>query len=311
MAVWILLALVAQFINAMVSIVDRYIIASGKVGKPIVVTFYVSLLSSLGILAFAFGWINVPLEGVVLPTLLNVGWPNMSILGTSFFAGLTFILGLYFLFSSFVFSEASDVVPVVSSVSAISSLLFSFYLLNTSVSGNFLWGFLFLVIGTALISHFRMTKKVVMMSIFAGFLFGLHLVLIKMLFNETNFDNAFFWSRFFITILSLGLLLSPEFSRKKNKTTKTNVKKGSVILVVSNKALAGFASILILKAVELGDVSIVQALAGLQFVFLILFTIFFGKKAPKCIGENCQTTDIVQKVISISIIVTGFSLLFI
>jgi drug/metabolite transporter (DMT)-like permease len=192
MLLWISLSIAAQFLNAFVAIIDRYIVSSGKVGRPIVVTFYVSLLSALGIFAFGFSWIDLPFDNIQLPNIKNITWPTMSLVVLSLVAAISFIVALYTLFSSFLLSEPSDVVPVVSSVSALSSLLFSFYLLDTVLSGNFLWGFLFLVIGTFLIARFRMHKKLVLLCMTSGFLFGLHYVVIKMLFNETNFDNAFF-----------------------------------------------------------------------------------------------------------------------
>jgi uncharacterized membrane protein len=311
MTIWISLVILAQFLNAFVALIDRYIVASGKIGRPIVLTFYVSLLSSLGIFIFLFSWIKIPIDGVVLPSLSNIFWPTLSIVIISLLSAISFIYALYSLFSSFLLSEASDVVPVVSSISAISSLVFSFYFLNTGLSGNFLWGFCFLVVGMFLIARFRMTKKLFLRCFAAGSLFGLHFVLIKMLFNETNFDNAFFWSRFFITITALILLFLPNCCGRTVSSDTKSAGKSGVFLVLFNKALAGLAGVLVLKAIHLGDVSIVQALSGLQFVFLLIFALFFGHKAPKCIGEHCEIIDRVQKIVSVSIIVTGFSLLFI
>lgn len=311
MAIWILLSIIAQFINAFVSLIDRYIVASGKVGRPIVVTFYISFFSALAILAFGFSWLDLPFGNFSFPSLSNVHLPSLNIIFISLMISWAFILGLYNLFSAFLLSEASDVVPVVSSFAAVSSLLFSFYLLESSLSGNFLWGFLFLVIGTFLIAKFRMSKRLLLLSVSAGLLFGLNSVLTKILFNETNFDNAFFWSRLFIALSALVLLLTPNFFNNKKNIVNKKSKKSGLILVVLNKGLAGLSGFLILKSIELGDVSVVQALSGLQFVFLILLAFLFGHKAPKCIGENCEIKDKIQKLVSVSIIVTGFSLLFI
>lgn len=310
MMLWISLSIVAQFINAVVAIIDRYIVASGKIGRPIVLTFYVSILSALGILAFGFSWIELPFANIKLPNLINISWPTWSVIVLSVLSAITFIVALYTLFSSFLLSEASDVVPVVSSISAVSSLIFSFYLLDTVLSGNFLWGFLFLVLGTFLIARFRMHKKLIFYCVSSGILFGLHYVFIKMLFNETNFDNAFFWSRLIIAISALSLLLLPNCCGRNVASETKGAGKFGLFLVLFNKCLAGIASILVLKSIELGDVSVVQALSGLQFVFLVIFSIFFGHKAPKCIGEHCEIKDRIQKIVSVSIIVTGFSLLF-
>jgi uncharacterized membrane protein len=168
-------------------------------------------------------------------------------------------------------------------------------------------------VGTFLIAHFRMHRRLILLCLIAGVLFGLNLVLIKISFNVTNFDNAFFWSRLTIALLSLFILFIPKFHqrRKESKAKTKKSRRQGVFLILFNKTLAGIGAVLVLKAVELGDVSIVQALAGIQFVFLMLFSILLGHKAPKCIGENCGVKDRVQKIVSVSIIITGFSLLFI
>ncbi len=49
--------------------------------------------------------------------------------------------------------------------------------------------------------------------------------------------------------------------------TKRTTKSGSA-WVIGKTILAGIAGLLVLKAIELGDVSLVQALGGLQFAFL-------------------------------------------
>jgi len=75
--------------------------------------------------------------------------------------------------------------------------------------------------------------------------------------------------------------------------------------------LGGIAGIALLKATELGSVTIVQALNGLQFAFLILLSIFFGKITPLSFGENNTMKDVLQKTVSVSLIIIGFYFLFI
>lgn len=302
MTTWILLTIGAQILNAIVALIDKYIVSSGKAGRPISLVFYTGLLSSLAIVVFLSGAANFS----------NVDWPTIKLLLICFSAAGVFLLGLYYFFNAFLLSEASDVVPVISSVSAIATLIFSFYFTGSILSGNFLWGFCFLVLGTFLIAKFRMHRRLIIFCLSSGILFGLNAVFTKMLFEETNFDNAFFWSRVIVSFCALFLLLNRNlFYEKKDGLKKRNITRLGFVLIILNKTLAGIASILILKAIQLGDVSIIQALGGLQFVFLLIFAILIGHKAPKCIGENCELIDRIQKIISVSIIVTGFSLLFI
>jgi uncharacterized membrane protein len=226
------------------------------------------------------------------------------------------VLGLYYLFRGFQEADASDVVPVVSSVNAIVTLLLSFYILGNSIPSHFLWGFLFLVCGTFLIARFRMNWVLVRRAFISGSVFACHYIALQVLFDLTHFDNAFFWSRIGISVVALVLLFDPVFRKNKDVSSgsvsqEEDKKGGGYVLVIINKILAGIASLLILKAISLGDIAIVQALTGLQFVFLILFSAFLGNKTSHHVGENVTNIDIVQKVVSVSIIVTGFTLLFV
>jgi len=311
MAFWIGLVVVAQCINAIVSLIDRYIVSSGKIGRPVVLAFYVSLLSALAIFLFLFSWIPLPFVQFQIPSFSNVEWLSWSVFGYSFLGALSFIGALVALFTSFKNAEASDVVPVVSSISAVSTLLLSFYVLGDGLTQNFLWGFLFLVVGTALIAHFRFTKALVISTTLAGLLFAVNAVSTKLLFDVTHFDNGFFWSRLIIVATALLMLFLPNCCHRTVASEAKQAGAGGFVWVLGNKVLAGLAGIMVLRAISLGDVAIVQALVGLQFVFLVLFSVFLGHKAPVCIGEHCTPDDRAQKIVSVAIIVTGFSLLFV
>ena len=67
---------------------------------------------------------------------------------------------------------------------------------------------------------------------------------------------------------------------------------------------------MILKAIELGDVTVVQALGGLQFAFLLLFPVFRGHTLPQACGEDCSKFDVYRKFISVAIIILGLLILF-
>jgi drug/metabolite transporter (DMT)-like permease len=209
MPLWITLVVVAQLINAGVSLIDRYIVTSGKVGSPLRVAFYISVLSSLSVLVFLVGLVPVSIGGVSVPSFAHVSIPTAEVLMLSLLSAVLFIGGLITLFESFRIAQASDVVPVVSSVSAVATLLLSFYVLDTRLTDTFLWGFLFLVVGTFLVAKFRLTKRLVWLTVVSGVLFAAQVVVLKVLFIETAFDNAFFWSRIVTAVVACGLLLLP------------------------------------------------------------------------------------------------------
>jgi uncharacterized membrane protein len=140
-------------------------------------------------------------------------------------------------------------------------------------------------------------------------MFGLHYVAIKALMNMTNFDTAFFWSRMAIVAIALSMLLIPYYYDKVRERSRA-VRKRDGGFLIGNKILGGIASILMLKATELGDVALVQALGGLQYLVLLGFSACCGRLISKDWGENVTTRDIAQKVLSVPLIVLGFFLLF-
>lgn len=311
MTFWITLAVISQLFFATTALIDKYIVTSGKVSKPVVLAFYVGLMSSLTAVVFLFGWVSLPFNGISIPSFSNVSWPTFEVAWLSILAGFSFIGALVFLFSALKRADASDVVPVSASMSAVSSLALGLIFLGNDLTSNFVFGVVVLVFGMLLVSLFQFSRKVLLFSMIAGTFFGTHFVLVKLVFNETVFDNGFLWTRLGIVLASLFLLLLPachsDVKEHKGKTTR----KKLFAWILGNKVLAGIAGILSLKAIELGDVSVVQALGALQFAFLLVFALFWGGKTPYACGENCNTRQKWQKVISVVVIGLGFYILFI
>jgi drug/metabolite transporter (DMT)-like permease len=310
---WILLAVAAQVITAGVAIVDKYIVTSEKVmPRPFVYAFYTCILSGAWVAVFTLGLLPVPFfASLGVPSFGNVEAPTLHIAALSILAAYTFFVGLVSLYTAFKEADASDVVPVVGSVSAIASFALSYFLLDARLTPNFLAGLILLAFGTFLVSHLRFSLRVALSSIHAGFFFALHYVTLKGLFNETSFDNGFFWSRISFIIVALSMLLVPAYYAKITEQTKATTRKSGA-LVLANKLMAGIGSIMILKATAGGDVAVVQALGGLQFVFILLFTMFFGHRTSVDCGENITCNqDIYHKAIFVAIISVGFFVLFI
>lgn len=78
------------------------------------------------------------------------------------------------------------------------------------------------------------------------------------------------------------------------------------------KILAGIAAFMLLKATDWGDVTVVQALDGLKFVFIILISLLFGRFIPHEAGENnFGFKTVIRKCLYVAIIAVGFVILFI
>ena len=311
MASWLVLAVAAQFIGALVSLVDKYIVTDeNALPRPFVYAFITCLFSGGSIVIYLLGGIPTPFPTLHFPDIHNVHSPTLTIIAFSILAAYTFFGGLVSMFSALRAADASDVVPVVGAVSALSTFVLSYLFLGAHLSHNFLIGVILLSVGTAFVSHFRFNLQTALLSIHAGLFFALHYVTFKGLLAVTSFDNAFFWTRICFMFYALSLLLIPEYLEKILVNTKKTGKRGGV-LIIGNKILAGIASILILKATELGDASVVQALGGLQFVFILALGLLFGRRVPAPIGEKThRLRDILHKAVFVSIIALGFFVLF-
>ena len=291
---WIYLIIIAQLLNAVVTLVDKHFVTSTLIGKPVVYAFYIGGLSGVAVLLLPFG--------VVLT-------PTVTVLWLSSVAGISYAFSLLFLYKSLKLSDASNVAPALGAVSAVATFGFSFVFLGESLTGNFLYGFILLVIGTFIMSYFHLTKKATLFLIVAGILFGFSTVFLKELFNQTAFWNGFFWSRL-ANVLGVAILfLWPSNAEAILENIKTS-SVGTKTAVVANKIIAGFAFLLILYAIKLGNISIINALTGVQFAFLLLLAILFTKKFPRYFYENVHHHAILRKLVATVFIIMGLALLF-
>ncbi len=291
---WILFVIIGQFLNAIVVLLDKYIVTK-TVSKPVVYTFYVSMLSATALIVLPFG-------GVKIPSLVVI-WLSLS-------SALSYIISILSLYESLKTSDPSEVTPVVGAVSAISTFSFSYVILGDLLPNDFFWGFGLLILGMLLISHFQLTWRSFGYLLFSGISFGLSIVLIKAIFvYDNSFVNGFFWSRMAIALAGFALLVWPGLIGDIKEDMGHGKSKGKLI-ILANKALAGVSFLCILLAVKLGHVALVNALASLQYVFLLIFAVIFSKRMGGYLFEKRHRGETFHKIFATGIIILGFIILF-
>jgi drug/metabolite transporter (DMT)-like permease len=307
---WILLATAGQFINAIVAILDKYIVSDEKaLPRPFVYAFYSCIVTGFWVVIFLLSLVP-GLDAIGIPSFSNIQIPSIEVVAMSFFASYTFFMALVSMYSALKYADASDVLPAIGAISAISTFGMAYAFLGSVLSSNFVWGILLLSLGTFMLSHIRFTRVIVLHVVHSGVFFALHYVAMKGLFEATSFDDGFFWSRIAFVLFALSLLLIPSYFGKIAQQTKSTTKQTG-ILVLFTKILAGVAAFMLLKATDWGDVAVVQALDGLKFVFIILIALLFGKFIPQAAGENdLDFKTVVRKAIFVAVIAVGFVVLF-
>lgn len=307
---WILLATLGQFLNAVVAVLDKYIVSDEKVlPRPFVYAFYSCLLTGFWAVIFLIGLIP-PLDALGVPSLKNVTFPTIQVISMAFLTAYTFFMALVSMYDALKHSDAAVVMPIIGTVSALSTFGLSYVFLDSSLSQGHIVGILMISLGTLLIAKSLPEWSVVLHVLHSGVFFALHYITMKGLFLETSFVDGFFWSRISFVLFALSLLMVPVYWDKIKEQTKTTTKKTG-ILVLTTKVLAGVAAFLLLKATDLGEVSVVQALDGVRFVFILIITSLFAHWLPSsATDKDLRPRVFVRRFLVIVLVTSGFFMLF-
>lgn len=302
---FILLALVAHFGNGLVFIVDKGLLsAGGKISEPLRLAFYSGLVSAAAIVLLPFAWAA----------------PNGFVLTWSTVAGCLFIAALWFFFSALKDDEPSRVVPLIGSAVPLWTLLIATTLLGESLSGRHLLAICFLV-GGGLVLSLRLRQarglsgKTIGHIVLGGAAFAAYFVVVKYIYdNFTPFLAAFAYSRVMVGVAALVVLgplvlwASPAQRRKKVSQGRRN-QSFTAVAFFGSKVLSTGAFLLQNYAISIGSVTIVNALQGTQYLFVLLLAAAVSIWFPKLFKEELTRVALSQKLSGIILVSIGLGLL--
>lgn len=302
---WLIAAISAYFLLAIVSLFDRYFLV-GPMASPKAYTFYI------GISCLAFCLVFIPF-GIALPSF------SVVLLGLS--AGLVRMLGTLILTISITKSEVSRAIPAIGALQPIFSFFLFFLLIPQSRPLTLLQAlsFLLLIFGSILISSKKKKNepfdlKSLKYPILAAFLYSVTFFLIKSLFlkaEEVNFINGMFLILFGNGLASLIFLFFPK-SRKEIFSQKMPGKVSGFFIL--GQALGGLALLSQYYAVFLADpgqVPLINALEGTRYAFLLLFVFLLSGWKPQLLKEEFSRETFLPKVLAVAMIALGMAFLVI
>jgi hypothetical protein len=297
---WLIVAILGYFAFAIASLGDKIVL--GQSPRPRAFTFFVGVFNILAIFM-------IPFVGFEIPSGFTIFWIILD--------AIIYIFGLYGMFSALEKFDVSRVIPAIGAIQPV--IIFGLTCLFwgpqfLDVKGMI--AFLLLLIGTILISLDKtgdlFSKESLKISFATAVLFSLDFVFSKFVYLDMSFWQGFIWIRIFSFIFSLSLLLNKNFYQDifgKRKITKTS----TGILFVLFQGAGGLATIFQSWAIALAPIAflaIINALRGVQYIFLFIFTILCTIFIPKILKEDISKGTVIQKVLSIVIIVLGLALLF-
>jgi len=294
MSLWIFLAILAQIFSAFTVFIDKYVLVS-KQGfqNPTAFAFYTALLSGIVVVLLPFG---------------IVSWPSIPLILLSLCSSVLYVASLIFLYRTLQNISVTETIPITAAASAIATGILATIFLQQDLPGGMIPSFIFLILGTFLIYCFCFSWKYFAMAVASGALVGAATFAVKLAFSHADFWTALFWTLFSNVIVAVLLLIPTRFSTISHAFKVSS--SGTKWLALLSKALGGFAFFLSFIAISLGSVSIINALGGLQLVFLLVLVPLFLKFLPKIFHDEFLPGTVVLKIIGIVCIVLGLAALF-
>jgi len=311
---WLIIATSAYLILAIVFLVDKYLLV-GPIPNPKVYTFYIGTLGILVLILAPFVGFSVPGARQIILSLL---------------AGTLFIYGIFWLNYALRLFEASRVIPAIGGILPIFSFLL-IYIFSGGKEIFTIWEFLafiLLIFGSVLIVYPKAEKgggeqmffgyekakislKSFRISVTAAFFLALSFVLAKYVYMVQPFWSGYIWIRIGGFLGALSFIFSKEV-REEILLKRVGFKKKTAVIFLSNQAAGASANILQNWAIALAPlvcVAIINALQGIQYVFLLIFTILLSLKFPQLLKEEISREILLQKIIAILLIGAGLALI--
>lgn len=286
---WFYIAITAYALNAVAFVIDKHLL-SVPILRPISYAFWVGLLSLAAILVVPFG----------------VHWVGFYYFLIAFASGAAFFFALVFLYKAIKKTDISVASTKVGILGVIFTYIFSVLILGDYFSNRSIVALGLMVVGIFFLG--KAGKGIWREALISGAVFGLSTVLLKLAFNQSTFLNGFFWTRMGLVGMALFTLTHPT-ARKEIFSALRESSHSSRFIFFVNKIIAGIGFALLYVAIKLGNVSIVNALLGVQFVFIFLLAVIFRNKISG-ISENVKGMVLFEKVAGIILICVGLLMFF-
>lgn len=293
---WLLISIIAYLLNSVSTVIDKFLLTN-KNPHPAVYTFFISVLSALAIILAPFGFV----------------WPSWLQFFLSLMAGAIFTFALLFMFKALLKNEATRITPFMGGLQPIIIFVLAWLFLAEKLNFFAGFGFLVIILGTVVLSwqentpnHFgQSAKKSYVLAIVSTILFAISYTVSKYVYLEQNFISGFVLTRVGALLAAFSLFLMPLNRRLIIKEIRKPKKDFSVLFLIGQTAGA-LSFILVNYAIAISEsVAVVNALRGMEYVFLLIIAIILSRKFPSLLREKFTPKIIAQKVVAIGLIVAG------
>lgn len=294
---WIIFAVLAYLGLALTNIFDKLLLKD-YIPRPSLYAAYVGLLGF-------YGWFLAPF-GFSSDNLIF----SAALLGV--LSGLAFVFALFFVYWCVQRDEVSRIAGLTGAFSAVLIWLLANWLGMENFGRSEILAFSLLILGGILISfrrgNFNFSAKTLFLGALASLFFAFSWILIKIAYSKIGFFNGYILGRSGEFLAGLLFLAAPSVRRDIFPHLKAATKK-AVVIFLGNKILAAGSFLMLNYAVFLGSVSLIQALQGLQYVFVLILASAVSFKMPRVFKEETGLAALFQKGSAVLMIGAGIILL--
>lgn len=305
---WLFFSLASYFFLALAGIFDRLVLIGSPVSSKLY-AFYVASLSAV--------------IGLVLLPLINFFIPPYQTLFISLAAGIIWVVFLWALYESVFRAGISRTAPVIGGFGPIFTFLIGFLFLGQEALLS-PFGFIAFILfigagvllsrtekGTALLQGGGFSIRVLTLLAGTAFLFGLYLVVLKMVFAEQSFLEGFVWMRLGAAMCALFFLASRQVRAAAFR--KEAVAQKQFLLPFLGAQIFGglgvFLQQLSVFFARAREVAFVPALIGIQYIFLYLLMAGLYRWRPQLLKEAMAGRALREKIIGAALVIIGLVML--
>lgn len=304
MLIAIVLTIVATFIWAVTSHIDKYILCN-------IVNYNDSLKIVLIFSSFVAGIIFAPIWLIKLNFDVFIDFYMLIIV---FFSTIFYLLSLYFYFKALEKNDASlisamfQLVPIFSYI--ISRIFFKDILTINELIGAIIIMLSAIIISYDFDNYKNKNKSIALIYMFFSCLFeALYYFTFEVSMRYSNFLLSSFWYQTFLLLIGIFLLFRKKYYVKFFKNLKNSGKK-YIKLNIVNEFLNMLANFMINFANITIPIAIANTLNGLQSVFVFIIGIIGTLLFPKYIKEDISGNILLQKIICFLISIIGIFIMF-
>lgn len=303
---WFFIALIPPILWSIVNHIDKYLLSKYFKGNGIGSILLFSSLFSI----------------VVLPCI--VFFTPISFLGISFgkaifllIVGVINALAFYLYLKALNEEETSVVIPLLQMIPVFGYFL-AYPILGEVLSTQQVLFAMVVLLGISILSldfdldnrRISVRKKVLLLVFASSFLFALHDVLFKRVTTESSFFVSAFWQHAGMTVTGIFVFIFHKKYRhqfietfKINKTRGISLNIVSELLYILGNLANSFATLL-------APVALVLVVSSYQPLFVFVLGILISILLPSVSTEKMALKHLVQKILSIIIIIIGSYFLY-